>query len=98
MKTDKNKAEKALKTLEKQYKRQNEYIKANYDRISVTLPKGYKTAIVNNYDSVNGFIRSAIEEKLNRDGIPVNNNSFSGGSGSAGSDTDDYDTDSLPFH
>lgn len=29
----------AKERLEKQYKRQNEHIKENYDRISITLPK-----------------------------------------------------------
>jgi hypothetical protein len=35
----------AKERLEKQYKRQNEHIKENYDRISITLPKGTKERI-----------------------------------------------------
>lgn len=35
----------AKERLKKQYKRQNEHIKENYDRISITLPKGTKDRI-----------------------------------------------------
>ena len=37
--------QKAVDTLQKRYKKQNEYIKNSYDRISVTLPKGTKERI-----------------------------------------------------
>ena len=46
---DKKTQEKALQALarqEKQYKRQNDYIKNTFDRVSVTLPKGTKEKIV----------------------------------------------------
>lgn len=46
----------------------NKYVKNNYDRINVTMPKGKKeiiqTAAEKNGMSVNSFINSAIEEKL----------------------------------
>lgn len=58
------KAADAKKTLEKQYKRQNEYIRSNYDRVSVTLPKGTKERITATGESLNGFINQAITDRL----------------------------------
>lgn len=58
------KAADAKKTLEKQYKRQNEYIRSNYDRVSVTLPKGTKDQITATGESLNGFINQAIADRL----------------------------------
>lgn len=46
----------AKERLEKQYKRQNEHIKENYDRISITLPKGTKERIKAKGESINGYI------------------------------------------
>lgn len=54
----------AKKTLEKQYKRQNEYIKDNYDRVSITLPKGTKERIKNTNESINGFITRVVLQEL----------------------------------
>ena len=55
----------ALQTLQKQYARQNEYIKNNYDRISVTFPKGTKERILSTgAASVNGYIVSLVLESL----------------------------------
>ena len=49
----------------------NKYVKSNYDRINVTMPKGRKEIIKAHAEaqgkSVNGFINEAIEEKLERD-------------------------------
>lgn len=56
----------AKKTLEKQYKRQNEYIKDNYDRVSITLPKGTKERIKNANESINGFISRVVLQELER--------------------------------
>ena len=59
--------EKAIKTLQKQYKRQNEYIKGAFDRVSVTLPKGTKERIRSaTTESINGFINRLISEELER--------------------------------
>lgn len=58
------KAEKALKTLQKQYKRQNKYISETFDRISVTLPKGTKERIKNAGFTVNGFINEVVLSAL----------------------------------
>jgi len=48
------------------------YVKNNYDRFVVTVPKGRKEAIKAAADamgqSVNGFIVEAVNEKMARDG------------------------------
>ena len=51
----------------------NKYVKANYDRINVTIPKGEKE-IIQEYaasygESVNGFIVRSIRERMERDGL-----------------------------
>ena len=50
----------------------NKYVKANYDRINVTIPKGRRDVIKAHADargeSVNGFINRAIDETMQRDG------------------------------
>lgn len=49
----------------------NKYVKANYDRINVTFPKGKKGILKAHADargeSVNGFINRAIDETIERD-------------------------------
>jgi hypothetical protein len=62
-------AAKAKKVLEKQYARQNKYIKEKFDRVSVTLPKGTKERITATGESVNGFINRLVAEAL--EGIPA---------------------------
>ena len=52
--------------LETQYKRQNEFIKENYDRVSVTLPKGTKERILATGESVNKFINRLAEQELQK--------------------------------
>lgn len=54
----------AIKKLEKQYKRQNEHIKQNYDRVSVTLPAGTKERIKATGESINGYITRLVLEDL----------------------------------
>ena len=49
----------------------NKYVKKNYDRINVTMPKGQKE-VIRAYaeargESVNGFINRAIEETMERE-------------------------------
>ena len=56
----------AIERLEKQYKRQNEHIKENYDRVSVTLPKGTKERIKATGESINGFICRLVSDELDR--------------------------------
>ncbi len=49
----------------------NKYVKANYDRINVTMPKGEKEVIQGcaaaTGESVNGFIVRAVRERMERD-------------------------------
>lgn len=50
----------------------NKYVKNNYDRINVTMPKGQKEAVKAHAEahseSVNGFINRAIQETMERNG------------------------------
>lgn len=67
--------QKAVETLQKRYKKQNEFIKNAYDRISVTLPKGTKERIKAIGESANGYITRLVLEDLKRqeqknDGLP----------------------------
>ena len=64
---DKETKEKALQALDrqkKQYSRQNDFIKNNYDRISVTLPKGTKDRITQLGETANGLINRLLLEYL----------------------------------
>ena len=56
----------AKERLEKQYKRQNEHIKENYDRISITLPKGTKERIKSKGESINGYITRIVLDDLDK--------------------------------
>ena len=50
----------------------NKYVKANYDRVNVTMPKGkkdiIKAAAQAQGESVNGYITRAVDERLEREG------------------------------
>ena len=56
----------AQKRILKQYKRQNEYIKGKYDRVSATLPKGTTERIKALGLSVNGLINKLVLAELER--------------------------------
>ena len=49
----------------------NKYMKENYDRVNLTMPKGEKDAVKAHAEargeSVNAFINRAIEEAMERD-------------------------------
>lgn len=49
----------------------NKYMKKNYDRVNLVMPKGRKDAIrayaEKNGESLNGFINRAIDEAMERD-------------------------------
>ena len=49
----------------------NDFIKASYDRINLTLPKGKKAELqahaAQRGESLNGFIGRAIDEQVRRD-------------------------------
>lgn len=50
----------------------NKYVKTNYDRVNVTMPKGKRDTIKAHAEargeSVNAFINRAIDETIRRDG------------------------------
>ena len=55
--------------LKDQYARQNEFVKNNYDRISVNVPKGTRDRIkaaIGEGASVNAWIVSLINQELER--------------------------------
>lgn len=64
----------------------NKYVKANYDRVNVTMPKGKKEVIKAHVEargeSVNAFIGRAIDETMERD-----NGLVSGSTPSTGGNT-----------
>ena len=64
---DENKVSKA------QQKAVNKYVKNNYDRINVTFPKGQKEIIMQaveaSGESVNGYIKKAVDERMKRENI-----------------------------
>ena len=58
---------KQLERLKERYKKQNDSIKNNYDRISVTLPKGMKEEIkTKTGKSINSFINELVENELKK--------------------------------
>ncbi|RGX54850.1 hypothetical protein DWV16_11500 [Anaerotruncus sp. AF02-27] len=54
-----------------QQKAVNKYMKENYDRVNLTVPKGKKETIASHAQkqgkSLNGYINEAIDEKMERD-------------------------------
>lgn len=54
-----------------QQKAVNKYVKNNYDRINVTFPKGQKKVIMQAAEaageSVNGYIKKAVDQRMERD-------------------------------
>ena len=66
-----------------QQKAVNKYMKKNYDRVNLVMPKGRKDAIrthaEKNGESLNGFINRAIDEAMERDGLLHEKLNFSEG-------------------
>ncbi len=62
-------------TSKAQQKAVQKYIKNNYDRVNLTLYKGYKDKIKKHADkqgeTVNSFINRAIAETMEREGEPL---------------------------
>ena len=60
-----------MSTSKAQQKATAKYVKQNYDRIEVKVPKGRKTELqahaAKRGESVNGFINRAIDETMERD-------------------------------
>lgn len=63
---------KMIENYKSRVKRQNEKAKENYDRISVTLPKGTKDRIQAQGLTINGFVNQLVLDKL--DELENNNN------------------------
>ena len=61
----------------------NKYVKNNYDRVNVTMPKGKKAAIQAHAEahgeSVNGFINRAIDQTMSRDDLEAGTAGPAGG-------------------
>ena len=59
-----------------QQKAVNKYVKNNYDRINVTFIKGQKeliqAAATAAGETVNGYIKKAVEQRMERDAAPDN--------------------------
>lgn len=60
----------AKKMLEERYKKQNDYNKEKYDRVSVMFPSGYRDVVRKEAErekqSLNAFILEAVKEKMER--------------------------------
>ena len=72
--TDKERAEleKLRKQKEKQLKRQNEYVKKNYDKIGLAIPKGQKAIIENRakekgFKNITEYIKALIDQDASGD-------------------------------
>ena len=61
--------EKALARVKREMNYRNEYNKENYDRVNCLLAKGTKERIKSSGDTLNNFIKQAILEKLEREGL-----------------------------
>ena len=59
--------EEKKKVSDAQMKATAEYEKKNYDKVLVRFPKGTKDKIADTGNSLNGFIVSAVKEKLERE-------------------------------
>ena len=60
---------KILENAKKRMKKQNDYIKQNFDRVSVVMEKGKKELIEKSGSSINGFINTAIDNELKKRGL-----------------------------
>lgn len=54
---------------QKQYKRQNGFIKDNYYKTSITMPKEYKELIKQTGETANGLVNRLLREEFERLGI-----------------------------
>lgn len=59
--------EEALKKLQEQYSRQNQYNARKYDRLGTVFPQGTADRIKNLGYSLSGFLKDAVREKLSRE-------------------------------
>ena len=60
-----------MATSKAQQRATNKYMRENYDRVNLTMPKGKKAIIQAQADSkgksLNGYINEAIDEKMERE-------------------------------
>lgn len=60
-----------MATTKAQQKAVHKYVKANYDRLELTMPKGKKDAIKahaeSRGESVNGFVNRVIDQAMERE-------------------------------
>lgn len=67
--TERERAAEALKRQERQYKRQNAYIKENYFRTTVTIRRELADIVKSAEPSINGYINRLIIEDLRQRGL-----------------------------
>ena len=67
--TERERAAAALKRQERQYKRQNAYIKENYFRTTVTIRRELADIVKRAEPSINGYINRLITEDLRQRGL-----------------------------
>lgn len=67
--TERERAAEALKRQERQYKRQNAYIKENYFRTTVTMRRELAETVKSAEPSINGYINRLISEDLRQRGL-----------------------------
>lgn len=71
MDNEKQELEKIKEKYQARNKYINDYMKNNYDRIVLLLPKGYKDALnrkakENNFKSINEYLKAVIEKDINQ--------------------------------
>lgn len=59
----------AVKKLQKRYSYNNQYIRENYDRIALTLPRGTKERLAKTGQKTNTLIRELILNYLDENGL-----------------------------
>ena len=69
MEDETRKAFQALERQRKQYKRQNDYIKENYFRTTITIDKAIANIVKANENSFNGYVTELIKRDLKQRGL-----------------------------
>ena len=69
MEDETRKAFQALERQRKQYKRQNDYIKENYFRTTITIDKAIVNIVKANENSFNGYVTELIKRDLKQRGL-----------------------------
>ncbi|MCQ2478763.1 MAG: hypothetical protein MJ091_06120 [Clostridia bacterium] len=61
--------QKAIERVKRETAYRNKYNASHYDRIATTFPLGTRERISSSGDSLNNYIKQAVLEKLERDGL-----------------------------